>query len=152
MSLNSVQLIIPLYRDEKKSLREVAEITGNSKGGIQYHLMRHGIEVRKPSEGISLARKRWARENAKGYRITKTGYAEYTMGEHKHRLVHVVKMEQFLGRSLASDEQVHHKDGDKLNNDIENLQVLTRSEHASIHARINHTKRERNDRGQFKSS
>lgn len=34
---------------------------------------------------------------------------------------------------LTSDEIVHHIDGDKLNNDIENLQVVTREEHCKIH-------------------
>lgn len=31
---------------------------------------------------------------------------------------------------------VHHKDGNKLNNEINNLQVLTRSEHTSLHNKI----------------
>jgi hypothetical protein len=37
------------------------------------------------------------------------------------------------GRWLTSDEQVHHIDEVKLNNDPQNLQVLTSSEHAIIH-------------------
>lgn len=42
-------------------------------------------------------------------------------------------MEQLLGRSLASDEIVHHKDGNKLNNSLDNLEVMSRSEHTKLH-------------------
>ena len=38
-----------------------------------------------------------------------------------------------LGRKLSSDEVVHHIDGDKLNNSWENLEVVSRSEHAREH-------------------
>lgn len=38
-----------------------------------------------------------------------------------------------LGRWLRSDEHVHHIDGNKLNNELENLEVLTASEHARLH-------------------
>lgn len=47
----------------------------------------------------------------------------------EHRLI----MEQVLGRALRSDEIVHHKDGNKWNNDPSNLQIVTRREHAQIH-------------------
>lgn len=42
-------------------------------------------------------------------------------------------MEDHLGRELTSDEIVHHIDGDSLNNEIENLQVVSRAEHIRIH-------------------
>ena len=47
--------------------------------------------------------------------------------------VHRAIMEEHLGRRLRPDEVVHHKDGDKTNNDISNLEVLTWSEHSSLH-------------------
>lgn len=47
--------------------------------------------------------------------------------------LHRYKMEKFLGRKLSSDEIVHHIDGNKLNNNIENLEVLSRSEHLQKH-------------------
>ena len=47
----------------------------------------------------------------------------------EHRLV----MQQFLGRVLRTEEIIHHKDGDGRNNAIENLQIMTRSEHSRYH-------------------
>ena len=38
-----------------------------------------------------------------------------------------------LGRPLTQDEVVHHIDGDVTNNSPENLQVMTQSEHCSLH-------------------
>lgn len=42
-------------------------------------------------------------------------------------------MEEHLGRKLSSNEIVHHIDGDKSNNDISNLMVVSRAEHLNIH-------------------
>lgn len=39
-------------------------------------------------------------------------------------------LEQVLGRSLTDDETVDHIDGDFTNNDISNLQILTRVENS----------------------
>ena len=40
-----------------------------------------------------------------------------------------------LGRPLESNEIVHHKDGNKSNNDLSNLEVLQRSEHSRMHTK-----------------
>lgn len=52
-------------------------------------------------------------------------------GRHKHRVV----AEEMLGRPLAPGEIVHHKDGDKRNNEPDNLEVMTQSEHIREHLR-----------------
>ena len=44
-------------------------------------------------------------------------------------------MEEYLGRILLREEKVHHKDGSRDNDAIENLEVMLKSEHMSLHAR-----------------
>lgn len=47
--------------------------------------------------------------------------------------VHRHVMEQHLGRKLRPGEEVHHKDEDKENNEIENLELTTKAEHSRRH-------------------
>lgn len=42
-------------------------------------------------------------------------------------------MEQHLGRTLSADEVVHHINHDKLDNRIENLEVMDRRAHSCLH-------------------
>lgn len=48
----------------------------------------------------------------------------------EHRFI----MEQHLGRKLERNEIVHHKNGDKRDNRLENLEVMTLSEHGKFHS------------------
>ena len=61
--------------------------------------------------------------------ITNCGYLALNHNSRRiqyHRYI----MEQHLGRRLTGKERVHHKDGNKLNNDIENLELFkSESEH-----------------------
>lgn len=56
-------------------------------------------------------------------KVIETGRWVY---EHRH------VMEKHLGRKLSRKEHVHHIDGDSLNNALENLIVLSHSEHSKI--------------------
>ena len=58
-------------------------------------------------------------------RATKNGYV----------LEHRIVIENKLGRILESSEIVHHIDGNKHNNNVDNLEVMTASEHAYHHVK-----------------
>ncbi len=46
-------------------------------------------------------------------------------------------------KGLKKGQVVHHKDGNKLNNDPKNLVIMTRSEHAKLHNRKCKTSRKK---------
>lgn len=68
------------------------------------------------------------------------GYLVASVPSHPHAqslgryFVHRLVMEKKLGRLLRRDELVHHKDGNKQNNSLSNLELVTASEHKRLHA------------------
>lgn len=49
---------------------------------------------------------------------------------------HILVMEQHIGRPMQKGEVIHHIDGDKTNNKIRNLQVMTVAQHNACHGKI----------------
>lgn len=75
-----------------------------------------------------------------GFFITKQGYKYVRQVGHPHAtqdgyvLEHRLVMECLIGRFLERHEIVHHKDGNRLNNDPGNLELMTQKEHPPAHA------------------
>ncbi|MFC2012422.1 HNH endonuclease [Chloroflexota bacterium] len=67
----------------------------------------------------------------KTYYDKKTGY--YKFKNSPHRLYHRWVMEKHLKRRLKRGEIVHHKNGNKLDNNIENLEITNWLDHIKTH-------------------
>jgi len=116
---------IRLMADAGATVPEIAEEIGFSSVGVHKYLKANGIDVPDMYHtGTTLS---------SGYRLVyvpdhpDAGSKGYVR---EHRLV----MEQQLGRRLTEDEVVHHKDGDRLNNALDNLELMSAAEHSKLHA------------------
>jgi uncharacterized protein YrzB (UPF0473 family) len=75
--------------------------------------------------------------------ITKHGYLILAKNNER-KFAHRIIMEKFLGRKLLATEMVHHVNGDKLDNRIENLEIVSKSAHKKIHNDIGEETRFKN--------
>jgi len=73
----------------------------------------------------------WNAGTGKGW-ICPRGYRQIKVGKRNVR-EHRYIMEQYLGRRLEPTEVVHHRNGDKQDNRLENLELTSVSEHTIIH-------------------
>lgn len=84
-----------------------------------------GILKRKTQVGENNPNWKGGKTIINGYRCVRVSPNVY---KREHRLV----MEYHLGRKLKSWELVHHLDGNRLNNNINNLEIVTHSTHKGL--------------------
>ena len=77
-----------------------------------------------------------------GHKKTRSdGYIAVYIPTHPHAsrcgyvMEHILVMERDLGRLLDIGEVVHHKNGQRADNEIDNLQLMTASKHMSMHSK-----------------
>jgi hypothetical protein len=112
------------YRLEKKIAKYGPEAADKSMIG------RHGNQARGSKNG------RWNKArliSSHGYVLIRVGKAHPMSFGNGYAYEHNLVMVTFLGRPLAAGETVHHKNGNKEDNRIENLEILSRTEHAKHH-------------------
>lgn len=141
MKGDNYEKLYDLYFNQKKNLKEISEITSMSTSTIRRILVEDNFEVLRTAydwrDKISATIKRKADKTAKGTHLRSNGYLMITRGDDTGKLLHRVIAERMLGRKLNSNEIVFHVDGNKQNNDISNLKIVSRSESARYHATRN---------------
>ena len=82
-----------------------------------------------------------------GKYINSSGYRFIYKPEHPktdkdgYVLEHILVMEKAIGRYLEKDELIHHLDGNRANNSINNLCLMSHSSHSSWHMYCYHWER-----------
>ena len=74
------------------------------------------------------------------------GYKHLWIAPGKYRNESILIAEKVLGRSLKSNECVHHINGNKKDNRNENLLVCTKSYHSWLHAKMRELENKHNNR------
>lgn len=116
------------------SISQVAKVFGVSRQAMWDALSRRGVEMRQPNRRTVIV---W---QGRRFTLRDNGYYGETSG--KRELLHRAMWIEAFG-PIPDGYQIHHRDGDKENNTIENFELLTASEHTKEHGfRGNqHTKR-----------
>ena len=117
------------------NLSQIARVVGTKNEEVKKFLRRNGVTKEFPKATFGEKHYAW-----KGRLLDKDGYVlihckghpnarKHTHYIFEHRLV----VEADLGRYLLPTEVIHHLDGDKQNNSIENLQVFqSNGEHLAV--------------------
>jgi len=117
-----------LYHEERMTLSEIGDEFGVTKRAVGRWMEKHGI-VRR-SYGIDATRTPPSYcVNMQGYEISKSCYDCEIQQVRLHRLVAVAE----YGFDAVSGNDVHHVNQIPWDNRPDNLEVMSRSEHMSLH-------------------
>lgn len=134
--------LIYLYEEQNISLNKIAESLQVNHNALRRYFKKYNIPFKETSYAKSISSKGEKSKNWNGGKTIGNGYVLIKMPDHpnansrgyiyEHRHI----MEQHIGRYMTHDEVVHHINGNKTDNRLENLLLLTNSEHVALHAKL----------------
>ena len=133
---NNPEVLKEMYVDEHMSTYDIADELGCSAVRIQKALDEHGFEKRvntdydkvtSPSTTVAF------KQHKRGYEEIQAANGEESPDKvYVHRLLAVAE----YGVDKVAGNHVHHKNGVQWDNRIENLEVLSSTEHGELHSKF----------------
>jgi HNH endonuclease len=145
--------VLRLYTTLKMPIRAVAKEMGVAPSTLRRWMKKWDIRPRSKTDAQNLAYQLGRRQPLRGKKHGrwKGGVYHHTAGyvmvichghpranRHGYVMEHILVAEQMLGRAPLPNEEVHHINGIKDDNRPENLQVMMKWEHASLHGGRRH--------------
>lgn len=134
-------LLNDYYNKQNLSISKIANIYGIHNSVIIKYFKKYDLNYRGRAQALGHFHSDENNIKWKGGERIQHGYKQLLVKDHPYGIdigyvyEHRYVMEQHLKRYLKPDEVVHHLNDNKLDNRIENLEVMTRSEHSSHHGR-----------------
>ena len=129
LASNMQEVLERLYWLEGLTIHDIALHLKASPEQVSVAMNRHGIPARPTGTGGWYGGGRVVRRRSSGQPYWYLGGGSSGIYEH------IEVMKQVLGKPIADEESVHHKDGNSLNNHYLNLECLLLAEHGKTLAR-----------------
>lgn len=121
---NEEKEIVRLYSEQKFSQIQIAAKFKMAQTVVSRVLISNGISGRAGKKlGEHYSWKGGVSKNGDGYVLIRDNYFPEMLNRSGYVLKHRIEMAKYLNRPLTKNESVHHIDGDKENNNIDNLQL-----------------------------
>lgn len=127
------ELLRKMYLGDLLSTNDIATLFDCSSATVNKWLNRFGIEKRNRSQALNAVHS--GTKEAAAYSMDSDSYMRWTPGDDYmsvHRLMAIAEW----GVDAVEGMHVHHKNGLRWDNRIENLELLTNSEHQQKHLKV----------------
>jgi hypothetical protein len=119
------------YLNEKLTMKQISKECNCCEATIRNWINRFKIP---PRPAAALKGERNFKWNGGRY-TAKSGYV-FLLIDGERKLEHRHLLEESLGRKLLSEEHIHHINGNPSDNRLENLQIMTSSDHIKLEQKL----------------